>query len=85
MSLFDGYNLLAICTPCLKSIDTPACYEKNPILSRSINVLTCFMKEFIMLLNILKNYSKCIKQHDMDQIAVNLNQKKKGNRDSGSI
>lgn len=77
MSLFDGYNLLAICTPCLKSVDTPACYEKNPILSRSINVLTCFMKEFITLLNILKNYSKCIKQHDMDQIAVNLNQKKK--------
>lgn len=71
VSLFDGHDLLVTRVPCLKSIDMPTCYLKNSKLSKSINAITCFVKEFIMLLNVKNIYFfKCIKQHDVDQIAV---------------
>lgn len=50
-SLFDGHSLSAMCAPCLKSADTPACYVKNPNLSRSVNAIPCFssvVKEYFL-------------------------------------
>lgn len=54
VSLFDGYDLLAIRVPCFKSVATFSAYLKDSKLSRSINAITCLVKEFIMVLNVKK-------------------------------
>lgn len=51
VSLLDGCSLLATCALCLMSLYTHICCLENLNLSRYINVIACFVKEFIMLLN----------------------------------
>lgn len=50
---FIGYMCIML------KVYTHTCYSENLNLSKCINVITCFVKEFIMLLN-LKKYCNAL-------------------------